>query len=89
MVGRYDWVFSSRALVRSAGYVVEVMRNNEWVADYPVVFNNHRNAVEFMRETYGTDIVPLYGEETRAVIFTDKCGNRFAVSSVCVLGDRL
>ena len=85
----HRWIYDSRKYAGQMAFMVEVWREGSWVMDYPAVFNSHKNAVEFMRETYGTDIYPLYTDEEVATLFEDKNGNCFAVSMMLTFGDRL
>lgn len=85
----HRWIYDSRKYAGQLAFMVEVWRNGTWEMDYPAVFNSHKNAVEFMRETYGTDIYPLYADEEVATLFEDSCGNSFAISMLLTFGDRL
>jgi hypothetical protein len=86
---KHRWIYDSRKYTGQSAFVVEVLRYGSWEIDYPVAFNNHKNAVKFMRETYGTDIYPLYVDEETATLFEDSCGNCFAISLFLTFGDRL
>lgn len=73
-------------LVASA-YCVYVWRNNGYVLDYPQLFVKYDDAVNFMRETYGTDIKPWTDDE-KSWVFVDNNNNFFYIGLVNTYGRR-
>ena len=76
-------LFGKYRLVAGA-YCVYVYRNGEYVLDYPHLFVEYDDAVNFMRETYGTDMKPLTEEQCHW--FEDSNGNRFFIGFINTYG---
>ena len=78
MINKYDVVASA--------YGVYAYREDKYVLDYPQLFSNRNDAVNFMKETYGTDIKPM--TERHCDAFVDSNGNWFYVGLINTYGRR-
>lgn len=72
--------------IAATSYCVYVFRGDEYMLDYPQMFEEYDDAVTFLKETYGTDAKPL--TEGQCHWFRDSNGNRFFIGIVNTYGRR-
>ena len=72
LINKYDVV--------ATAYCVYVYRGNQYVLDFPQIFVERDDAVNFMKENYGTDIKPATNGQCD--LFKDSNGNYFYIGII-------